>query len=524
MSDFTDGRAGASVPPPPAEGPGETPDGPQRRALILGTVAGLAAATGPALAQGLPNASPAPTPAQAPAPQGFAQVNRPAEGANMPVGYARATAQFAYLWGWPMVNQFNRRAGVTQAPAPGRMGDVLPVAPRGRLSMLVDYIKPEQSFVTCPNQDVAYGLGYFALDEEPVVVQVPDFGDRFWVYAIYDARTDQFARLGKPYGTRPGFYLLVGPTWQGSVPAGISEVIRSPTELANAIPRVFLDDTAEDRVAIRRVINQIVAYPLAEFDGRMKILDHANTPAFPAAASSGGETPWVLPERFFAQLPEVLAKVPPLPGEEAIYANLNQLLQVAARDPAIAAAMTQAASAAEREIVADFFRWRHNGVPAGNGWNRSKNNAEFGVDYMSRLGTAKSNMFDNRPTETQYFYTDLDAGGAQLSGANAYTVTFPAGQLPPVRGFWSLTLYNEHHLFHANPLNRYSLGTKNRNLVRNADGSLTLHIGAASPGPQGEPNWLPAPRGSFSLYIRAYWGEQAILDGSWQPPRIEPRR
>src|SRR5262249_19593071 len=89
---------------------------------------------------------------------------------------------------------------------------------RGRIAMLVDYIAPEETFVACPNQDVVYGNGFFALDAEPVVIQVPDFGDRFWVYALYDNRSDQFGHLGKPYGTKPGFYLLAGPNWRGPVP------------------------------------------------------------------------------------------------------------------------------------------------------------------------------------------------------------------------------------------------------------------------------------------------------------------
>jgi hypothetical protein len=193
---------------------------------------------------------------------------------------------------------------------------------------------------------------------------------------------------------------------------------------------------------------------------------------------------------------------------------------VAKKDPAIAHLLTQTAIAAERDIVLPFFEWQHNGVPAGNNWNRSKNNSEFGLDYFDRLGTSKSNMFDNRPSETQYFYTDRDSSGAQLSGAHTYSVTFPVRQTPPVRGFWSLTLYNGRHLFHPNPLHRFSLGTKNQALVRNQDGSLTLYAGQKSPGASMEANWLPAPADKFSLYIRAYWGEQAILDGSWQPPKI----
>ena len=125
---------------------------------------------------------------------------------------------------------------------------------------------------------------------------------------------------------------------------------------------------------------------------------------------------------------------------------------------------------------------KHNGVPAGNGWNRSKNNAEFGLDYFNRTGTAKSNMFDNRPSETQYFYTDYDSSGAELEGAGNYEITFAPGQDPPVNGFWSLTLYNDKHLFHPNDLNRYSLGTKTQNLKRNEDGSLTLAAGYKESG------------------------------------------
>ena len=66
-----------------------------------------------------------------------------------------------------------------------------------------------------------------------------------------------------------------------------------------------------------------------------------------------------------------------------------------------------------------FFEWKHNGRPAGNGWNRSTNNARFGTDYFNRTGTAKSNMFDNKPTETQYFYTDDDSAGARSTASTA---------------------------------------------------------------------------------------------------------
>ncbi|GAB5375333.1 MAG: DUF1254 domain-containing protein [Acuticoccus sp.] len=465
----------------------------------------------PATAQPLPDRS-------------FAELAKPSAEVTPHPAYVKALARTAYVWGWPMVNMQNRHDRITQAPEPGRLGGVLPVAPRGQIGMLADYLDASQRFIACPNQDVVYGLGFFDLDEQPVVVQVPDFGERFWVYAAYDQRTDQFGQLGLPYGTEPGFYLLVGPNWNGQTPEGITGIVQSSTSLANIVPRVFMNDTDEDRAAIQPLIDQIVVYPLADFDGEMKTIDWSEAPAIPnpaEAGSGGGETRWVVPEQFFDQLGGVLDDVAPLPGEEAMYAQFRWLLDLAARNPQIKQMLADEAAAAEEEIITPFFRWENNGKPAGNGWNRSLHNAEWGIDYFDRTGTARSNMFDNRPSETQYFYTDYDVSGEQLASDKSYTVTFPAGQQPPVNGFWSVSIYDENHFFAQNELNRFSLGTKNADLELGDDGSLTLYVSATRPEGAPESNWLPAPDGNFSLYLRAYWGEEAILDGSWSPPKIE---
>ena len=458
---------------------------------------------------------------QFPIPQTATEVPGPAPGTAMTKAYVQMVGRMAYLWGWPLVNVANRSVAFSKAPEPGLLGGVVPVA-FNRIAMLTGYISPEEHFVTCPNQDVVYGFAYADLDKEPIVFQVPDFGDRFWVYSLYDARTDEFSEIGKAYGTKPGFYLMVGPNWKGDTPTGITAVVRSSTSVATMAPRIFMDDTAEDQKAIQPVLSQIDFYPLSQFDGKMKITDWSKLPHFPAPESKGkGETEWVNPETFFDQLPAVMKSVPPLPGEEALYKWIVSVLEAADKNPEIKKTLTETAVASERELIDPFFQWRNNGRPAGNGWNSPVNNAKWGTDYLNRTGTAKSNMYDNRPEETKYIYRDDDSQGQQLDGHNSYTITFAKDQVPPVKGFWSLTLYNDLHLFNSNPLNRYSLGTKNKNLKYNADGSLTLYAGAKSPGAEKENNWLPAPNGTFSLYLRCYWSEPAILDDSWMPPRVE---
>jgi hypothetical protein len=215
----------------------------------------------------------------------------------------------------------------------------------------------------------------------------------------------------------------------------------------------------------------------------------------------------------------VLADAPPLPGEEARYAQVLAVLEAAKADPKLKAAMTNAAAAADEELVKPLFEFRNYGQQLPHHWSTISNEAAFGVDYFTRTAVAKSNIFVNSPNETKYFYQDLDAAGARLNGANRYVVTFQKGQTPPVNGFWSLTLYNQHHFFEPNEIGRFSVGTKNKDLKPDPDGGLTVFVQADPPADRA--NWLPAPNGQdFSLYVRTYWPKAAVLDGSWTPPPV----
>ncbi|WP_018180360.1 DUF1214 domain-containing protein [Jongsikchunia kroppenstedtii] len=440
--------------------------------------------------------------------------------AKMTAEYARTLGSTAYLWGWSLVNMHNRLTLMEQLPEPGLLAGIVPAGPPGSIGMLRDYIRPEERVVACPNQDVTYGFGVLDAERGPSIVQVPDFGDRFWVYQVVDQRTDSFVELGAMYGTSPGFYLLAHQSWDGDVPEGITGVFRYDTRIGIVIPRVFMDDTAADRAAIAPIVDRISVYPLSEFDGTAKIVDWSAVPSFGGGEGTSGqsETQWVKPEQYFDVFGQVLDEVPALPGEEALYTWFRTVVTAAERDPEIAAALRQTAIDTD-QVVKELFEFRNIGIPVDHRWTTQRNDAAFGTDYLSRTAIGKSNIFVNTPNETVYYYLDLDESGARLHGSNEYTVTFPAGELPPVRGFWSLTVYNKHHFFHPNELDRFSLGTKNQDLHYNADGSLTLTVGGSAPtDTDAATNWLPAPSEEFTLYLRAYWPDPAILSGEWSPP------
>ena len=444
----------------------------------------------------------------------------PVPGTRLDAGYVNEMGRSIYFWAWPMMNIHNRKVMFENLPGNGYLGGILPVAPPNSLTMLRDYVAPEERAVACPNQDVVYGLGIIDFSKEPVVLQVPDFKGRFWVYQIVDQRTDSFAQIGKMYDTKPGFYLLAGPGWNGTVPSGIAGVFRAGTKLGVVIPRVFKESTPQDTEAVQPFVSQIMMYPLSKFNGQMQTMDWSKVPNIPAPGSGTAETRWVDPEKFFDQLADVLDEVPPLPSEEPLYATIRNILDAAQKDPKVKAALAASAIDAEKNIVSPLFQFRNYGIPLPYNWTTQKNGANFGTDYYTRTAVAKSNIFVNAQNETKYFYQDLDSTGARLNGAHKYTVTFPKGAIPPVKGFWSLTMYNEHHFFEPNKLVRYSLGTKNKDLQTGPDGSLTIYVSTTPPSQEKMTNWLPAPNGDFSLYVRTYWPEDAVLNGSWTPPAV----
>ena len=112
---------------------------------------------------------------------------------------------------------------------------------------------------------------------------------------------------------------------------------------------------------------------------------------------------------------------------------------------------------------------------------------------------------------------------SKYDGSKKYVMHFNKGELPPVQGFWSITMYDEDYFFVQNPINRQSISAR-QDLKANADGSIDLYIQNENPGPDKESNWLPAPKGTFILMMRNYWPNETsptILDGSWKIPPVK---
>lgn len=185
-------------------------------------------------------------------------------------------------------------------------------------------------------------------------------------------------------------------------------------------------------------------------------------------------------------------------------------------DPVVARGVQQAAHAGQEALLAASK------TPMGkevNGWH-VLTTGSYGTDYMRRSVVALIGLGANLPGDAMYPRTTMDGEGQPLNGANRYVIHFVKGQAPPVNGFWSLTLYNDQQFFVQNPINRYSIGDRDK-LKLNRDGSLTIYVQHDSPGMDKESNWLPAPADAFNLILRMYWPKPAALSGAWRVPPVE---
>jgi hypothetical protein len=216
---------------------------------------------------------------------------------------------------------------------------------------------------------------------------------------------------------------------------------------------------------------------------------------------------------------------PPTAADAPFVAKMSRIgivpgqdFDIAKLDPATAAALQKAPDLAQARIKAALPAM---GIRV-NGWNVLLKTGVYGTDYLNRALVTAVGLSANRPEDAVYPTSLAGVDGKPYDGASNYVLHFDKGELPPVRGFWSLTMYDADFFFVDNPLNRHTLSQRNK-LKFNSDGSVDLYLQAANPGPEKESNWLPAPNGKFVLMLRLYWPNETdptILNGTWKPPAV----
>ena len=380
--------------------------------------------------------------------------------------------------------------------------------------------------VVVPNSDTPYSFVCLDLRAEPYVVSVPAVDkERYYSIQFVDWNTFNYGYVGsRATGNEAGDYLVAGPDWKGQTPTGIKGVLRPTTQFTLAIFRTQLFGL-DDMPYVAKVQDGYTVQPLSAF------LKQPAAPAldFPKANEELAKT------NFFEYVDFVLQSAPAGPEEIEIRAKLAKIgigpgktFNFKDLSPEHKAAVLIGLKQGEKKVEAKAaaIGKKINGWSVGSAFGPRE---FYKGDWLLRAAAAKAGIYGNSADEAMYPMSRWTAGGETLdSSKHNYTLTFPAGQLPPVNAFWSVTMYDgKSQLLIENPINRYLINSPMLpDLKKNADGSLTLYLQKDNPGADKQANWLPAPNGTIYLVMRLYWPKTdppSILppgEGTWKPPGI----
>jgi hypothetical protein len=442
------------------------------------------------------------------------------------IAETKAIAEEGFIYGLPIVMNY---AAMNEFAVDTKSGQFK--APFNQIINMHRLAAPEDTAVVTPNSDTFYSFLWFDLRAEPMVISVPAVPKkRYYSVQLIDGNAYNYGYIGsRATGSEPGDYLVVGPDWKGEKPAGIKKVFISTTPFALTLFRTQLFNPGDIPNA-EKVQAGYKAQPLSAF------LKQPAPPAAPKidflpATTAGIKT------NFYDYLDAALQFVPVTEEDKAIRAKLASIgigpgktfdfkdLSLEHK-AAVLLAMKEGDDKVDKAIAGtgkNINGWQVGGLAGGD-------RAFFHGDWLNRAAVAKAGIYANDPVEATYPLTRTDSTGETLDGSkHNYTITFPAGQFPPVNAFWSVTMYDgKSQLLIKNPINRYLINSPMLpGMQKNADGSLTLYIQKDSPGEAKEANWLPAPNDPIYLVMRLYWPKTtppSILppgEGTWQPPGVK---
>ncbi|PXX08462.1 hypothetical protein C8E89_108126 [Mycolicibacterium moriokaense] len=431
---------------------------------------------------------------------------------------ARAIAKEAYIYGFPMVDNYRVMYSyfVNKDDQEYKGG-------WNEIHNTARVYTPEDKAIQTPNSDTPYSSVGADLRAEPLVLTVPPIEqDRYYSLQFVDLYTYNMAYVGgRTTGNGGGKYLLAGPNWKGEKPEGINEVIRSDTDLALVLYRTQLLGPSD----IDQVKKIQAGYQVQPLSAYLNQPPPAPAPAIdfvpPLTADQQKSSP-----QFFEILNFVMQFAPMLPSEKDLRARFETIGIGPERNFAADKLTPEMRSAIEGGMADawnEFNTFKKDKVDTGQiGSAQFFGTADdLKGNYLNRMAGAVLGIYGNTAAGAIYPSFTNDSAAAALTGANNYTFHFASGQLPPVNAFWSLTMYElPQSLLVANPIQRYLINSPMLpSLVPDTDGGYTFYIQNESPGIDKESNWLPAPKGPFVLVLRLYWPKPDALNGVWKAPK-----
>jgi len=451
-----------------------------------------------------------------------------AEGPDVSPEEARDIAREAWVYGFPMVmNYKTMHAYAVDADGPEYKG------PFNTLGCEARVYTPQDRAVVTPNSDTPYCMGWFDLRAEPVVISVPAIEEsRYYSVQLIDGYTHNFAYIGTlSTGSDAGSYLLTGPGWDGEVPEGIEDVFPVESDFAFAIVRTQLFD-ADDLTRVAEIQGRYLVEPLSTYQGTAPPAPAPDID-FPAWDDGAEFTAASLEYVDFmldfltpsSQDVEIRERIAALGiGTEGRF-DLDQL------DPETREAVEEGVQDA-RETVSTWIEENaadpllSTRIFGTRRFLASTAREALGLARIDipRTTAAIRGLYGNSAAEAMYPTYLVDAEGRPLDGSTArYEMRFAPDELPPVKAFWSLTMYDgETQLLIENPLDRYLINSSMvDDIPREADGALVILVQRDQPEGEDRARWLPAPDGPFYVTLRLYGPEDSALSGDWTPPPLE---
>ena len=428
----------------------------------------------------------------------------------------------AYIYGYPLVTLDMTSKQMTNVDSAGPRR-----APMGQFVRMRAYPTAEYRDVPGANTDTLYTTVWLSVSKEPWIFSIPDMGDRYYMAPMLDGWTNVFQSPGtRTTGNRAQKYAITGPGWSGTLPKDVTEY-KSLTGLVWILGRVYCTGTPEDYAKAHALQDRFSVVPLSSYGKPYTLPPSEVDASLDMTTPIAAQVQALSINDYFSHLAKLLKKNPPAAQDAAIVARMADVGLVPGRefDPSKLSAIDEEALKALPGSGLMKMVKRVKEQQPTNGWLVFGSNVgNWGTDYLLRATTSWLGPGWNLPADAVYPISQKDTNGNDYNGAeHKYGLHFDEGQFPPVKGFWSLTLYDEANFLAANPLNRYTLSQRDK-FVTNSDGSVDLYFQADSPGKAKEANWLPAPRAKFGVMLRLYWptdSPPSILDGTWEPPPIK---